>query len=110
MNHKEMDILTLRNLFGIYCRKNHAPEKGVLCSSCQSELKYAVHKTKICTEKDMGKTCSECRVHCFEPEHREKIREIMRFSGPRLMWSHPLLSMRYVFIKLHSHRINKNLT
>jgi Nitrous oxide-stimulated promoter len=108
--HKELDILTLQSLFPIYCGKYHSSEKGELCDSCSAELEYAIHKTKICPEKDQGKTCSDCKVHCFEAEHRERIKEIMRFAGPRLIWSHPLLSVRYIYLKLHSRRINKNQT
>jgi hypothetical protein len=30
--------------------------------------------------------CKHCQVHCFKPGHREKVREIMRFSGQYLIW------------------------
>lgn len=100
MNHKDLDILTLKALFPIYCRKYHNSKKTKLCDSCKAELEYAIHKTEICPDKDQGKTCSECKVHCFESEHRERIKEIMRFAGPRLIWSHPLLAIRYLSLKL----------
>lgn len=40
--------------------------------------------------------CSNCRVHCYKPEMREKIREVMRFSGPRMIWYHPMAAISHV--------------
>ena len=30
--------------------------------------------------------CSNCKVHCYKPEMRKKIRAVMRFSGPRMIF------------------------
>lgn len=40
--------------------------------------------------------CSNCRVHCYKPAMREKIRQVMRFSGPRMLFYHPMLAIRHV--------------
>jgi hypothetical protein len=40
--------------------------------------------------------CSNCKVHCYKPEMREKIREIMRFSGPRMIFYHPIMAIRHL--------------
>lgn len=40
--------------------------------------------------------CSNCRVHCYKPEMREKIRAVMRFSGPRMLFVHPVAAIRHV--------------
>jgi hypothetical protein len=40
--------------------------------------------------------CSNCKVHCYKPEMREKIREVMRFSGPRMIFHHPITAIRHV--------------
>ena len=40
--------------------------------------------------------CSNCKVHCYKPEMREKIREVMRFSGPRMILYHPIMAIRHV--------------
>ena len=29
--------------------------------------------------------CSNCTVHCYRPEMRERIRTVMRYAGPRKM-------------------------
>lgn len=40
--------------------------------------------------------CSNCKVHCYKPDMREKIREVMRFSGPRMLFYHPIMAIRHV--------------
>ncbi len=40
--------------------------------------------------------CHKCPVHCYSQDMREKIREVMRFSGPRMMFYHPLEALRYI--------------
>ena len=37
--------------------------------------------------------CANCKVHCYKPEMREKIRKVMRFSGPRMLLYHPALAV-----------------
>ena len=36
------------------------------------------------------------RQHCYKPEMREKIREVMRFSGPRMLLVHLAAAIRHV--------------
>lgn len=40
--------------------------------------------------------CSNCRVHCYRPDMRAEIREVMRFSGPRMMLHHPVMAVRHL--------------
>ena len=40
--------------------------------------------------------CSNCRVHCYRPDMREQIRQVMRFSGPRMLCCHPVMATRHV--------------
>ena len=40
--------------------------------------------------------CSNCRVHCYRPEMRTRIREVMRFSGPRMIFHNPVAAVRHV--------------
>ena len=32
-------------------------------------------------------------VHCYQPQMREQIRQVMRFSGPRMLLYHPVLAV-----------------
>ena len=40
--------------------------------------------------------CFNCKVHCYKADMRQKIREVMRFSGLRMIFHHPILAIRHV--------------
>uniref|UniRef100_UPI00402A9FBB nitrous oxide-stimulated promoter family protein n=1 Tax=Turicimonas muris TaxID=1796652 RepID=UPI00402A9FBB len=40
--------------------------------------------------------CGSCKIHCFGKGYKEKAKEIMAFSGPRLILKHPYLSFRHL--------------
>ena len=40
--------------------------------------------------------CSVCKTHCYKPEMREQIRQVMRWSGPRMLFHHPVLAIRHL--------------
>lgn len=49
-----------------------------------------------CPFMDTKTFCSNCSVHCYKPEMREKIRKVMRFSGPRIILYHPIMAVRHM--------------
>ena len=59
-------------------------------------LDYAITRSEKCPFMEHKTFCSNCRVHCYKPELREKIRVVMRFSGPRMIMVHPLLAIRHL--------------
>ncbi len=78
----------------LYCRKKHG--KGI-CTACRELLDYA-HKRLDCCKFGNAKTsCQKCPVHCYKPEMRERIRTVMRFSGPRMILYHPIAAIRHLF-------------
>ena len=89
---REKEILTL--MLSVYCRKKHGYKN--LCPEC-SELKaYAHSRTDKCPFMERKTFCSNCKVHCYKPDMREKIREVMRFSGPRMIFHSPVMAIRHV--------------
>ncbi len=40
--------------------------------------------------------CSNCTVHCYRPEMRERIRTVMRYAGPRMLFHHPVIAIRHM--------------
>jgi hypothetical protein len=87
---------TVRVMIAMYCRGHHQPP-GRLCSECQELFAYAERRLRGCRFGRDKPTCLRCPVHCYKPEMREKIRQVMRFSGPRLLWTHPLLALMHLF-------------
>ena len=57
---------------------------------------YAVSRSDHCPFMETKTFCSNCRVHCYSPEMREQIRQVMRFSGPRMLLYHPVMALRHV--------------
>ena len=86
----EKDIQTLRRFVEIYCRGRHKEaEKSVymgveLCSQCRETLEYASRRRELCP-LDPKPACKKCKIHCYDPQHRERIREVMRYSGLHLI-------------------------
>ena len=44
------------------------------------------------------------RVHCYQPEMREKIRQVMRFAGSRMLLYHPALALWHVACSVREKR------
>lgn len=40
--------------------------------------------------------CARCPIHCYKPVMRERIREMMRYAGPRMLRRHPILAIRHL--------------
>ena len=83
---------TIRAMIQIYCRDHH---HGALCQECQSLLDYAGLRLDRCQFGVEKPTCAKCPVHCYQKTRREEVRVVMRYAGPRMLWEHPLLSLRH---------------
>ena len=91
----EREKRTVALMIRLYCRKKHGNKKE-LCSECEALLEYAMLRSDKCPFMESKTFCSNCRVHCYKPDMREKIRTVMRFSGPRMIFSHPIMAIRHV--------------
>lgn len=103
---KEADALQIRlkrerekqmvsQMIALYCRKKHGGRKA-LCPECAELDAYAQLRSEKCPFMETKTFCSNCKVHCYKPEMRERIREVMRFSGPRMIFHHPVAAVRHV--------------
>ena len=86
---------TVSKMISIYCKKKHGTKQG-LCPECAALQEYAKMRSDKCPFMETKTFCSNCRVHCYKPEMREKIREVMRFSGPRMIFYHLVMAIRHV--------------
>mgnify|MGYP000320682944 FL=1 len=92
---RKQEIEMLDCMIRIYCRGNHGT-KEKLCEDCQALREYAVTRTQKCPFMETKTFCSNCRVHCYRPDMREKIRAVMRWAGPRMLLHHPVAAARHV--------------
>lgn len=79
----------------LYCRKKHRTREG-LCPSCTELREYARQRVTKCPKMEEKTFCNSCKTHCYKPEMRQKIREVMRFSGPRLLLYHPIPALKHL--------------
>ena len=82
-------------MIALYCKKQHHTKQG-LCPDCAALDAYARQRSDRCPFMETKTFCSNCKVHCYKPEMREKIRQVMRFSGPRMLFHHPIAAIRHV--------------
>lgn len=90
---QEKKIVAL--MIRLYCKKKHGTKKE-LCAECQSLCDYAMLRSDKCPFMETKTFCSNCKVHCYKADMREKIREVMRFAGPRMIFRHPVMAIRHV--------------
>jgi predicted amidophosphoribosyltransferase len=102
----EREAETIAVMIAIYCRDHHQTGKK-LCPECSDLLKYASNRLKHCPFQEGKTTCGKCPVHCYKPAMREKIRRVMRYVGPRMLLSHPLMALRHTLDGLRKTPIKK---
>src|SRR5512138_722152 len=92
------DLKVLAKFVQVYCRARHGKDdaKAVidlgallgkdvkLCGECAGLVAYAVERRRKCPLEPKP-SCKHCPVHCYSKEYRAKIREVMAFSGKRLI-------------------------
>jgi len=81
-------------MINIYCRASHGSH-GKLCPDCEELLAYANKRLEKCPFQEGKTTCGKCRIHCYRPSEREKIKEVMRYAGPRMMTRHPVSALHH---------------
>lgn len=96
------DVAILVRFIGIYCDGKHGEQirrpvhlkfcdlevllgrSPVLCDACAKLLAHAIVKRSRCPH-DPKPACKHCPQHCYQPAYRQYIREVMRYSGWRMV-------------------------
>ena len=78
----------------LYCKKKEG--NASLCPDCAELLQYAIGRLEHCRFGDRKTTCRKCPVHCYRPKMKEKMCEIMRWAGPRMIWHHPIAAIKHL--------------
>ncbi len=86
---------TISAMVRLYCQDHHW-EGAELCSGCAGLLDYALERLDSCPFREGKTTCTKCPVHCYRPDMRERVREVMRYAGPRMLRRHPILALRHL--------------
>lgn len=88
--------ITIEKMVNIYCAEKKHVRKGNLCEECTDTLNYALLKLERCKFGQEKPVCNKCTVHCYKEHYKEKTKEIMRYSGPRMLKYAPFLSILHL--------------
>lgn len=86
----------------IWCKDHHqrnTAEYG-LCLECYNLLAYAGQRLLKCPYGEDKPACTKCPIHCYKREKKEQVRAVMRYSGPRMLWRHPVQALLHMVDKL----------
>jgi hypothetical protein len=87
---------TIRVMIGMYCRDHHGKDAAGMCRGCRELHDFAMFRIDKCPFRSGKPTCVNCPIHCYQPAMRQRVREIMRYSGPRMLRRHPILAILHL--------------
>ena len=101
------EMKTISQMVALYCAENHGVDtrltpaycEELVCEECAMLDRYATERTRSCRQMETKTSCDECPYHCYKPEMRERIKQVMRFSGPRMITKHPIAAIRHLLGK-----------
>ena len=85
---------TVELMIRLYCQKKE--QNTALCPDCEELLRYAHARLDHCPFGEKKSSCKKCTVHCYKPARRERMRLVMRFSGPRMLIYSPWEAIRHL--------------
>lgn len=57
---------------------------------------YAHKRLDNCKFGDKKPACKRCTIHCYRSDMRQKIRDVMRWAGPRMIIYDPIAAIRHL--------------
>ena len=88
----QREASTIEAMIRIYCRHHHHGKKTP-CEECVKLLAYARKRLAKCPFQEKKTTCGKCPIHCYKPAMRERVRVVMRYAGPRMLFRHPFMAV-----------------
>ncbi len=92
---REREKAVVSEMIALFCHVQHGARNG-LCDECSQLDSYARMRSDRCPFMENKTFCSNCSLHCYRPDMRERIRKVMRFSGPRMITRRPIMAIRHV--------------
>lgn len=89
---REKEIVS--KMISLYCKKKH--HQQVLCEDCQDLNDYSIKRLALCQFGEKKTACAKCPIHCYRADYRQKIKDVMRFTGPWMLLYHPIESIRHI--------------
>ncbi len=94
---KEKELITI--MINIYNKKKFKQKQ--LTKEMQELLDYAYVRIENCPHRKKNVNgekpfCSCCTIQCYKADMKQKMVEVMKFSGPRLIFLHPIVSIDHL--------------
>lgn len=98
MTRIEKEQRTVEQMIRIYCR--HKDKSDELCPDCQALLEYARMRLTKCPFGEKKTSCRKCTVHCYRADMKERIKAVMRYSGPRMLLYNPKAAILHLLSEM----------
>jgi len=105
-NRRERESIIVQTMIAMYCSANHGGNE-TLCLSCKLVSGYSSKRLLSCMFGELKPVCKECPVHCYSPQMREQIRQIMQWAGPKMVFRKPIYAFIHLIDRLFEKRISK---
>ena len=86
---------TIKVMVAMFCKHQHG-EGILLCDDCSKLYNYAIKRIELCKFGSSKPTCAKCPIHCYNQHMRIKVKDVMRFAGPRMLLRHPYLAIQHI--------------
>lgn len=104
---RERERRVVGEMIAVFCHGQHGTRGSELCPECARLAEYASVRIGRCPFMATKSFCSQCRVHCYAPEERARIKDVMRYAGPRMLLRHPVMTVRHGIDTLAARRRQK---
>lgn len=94
MTKIEREKVVVEKMINLYCRKNLNTHE--LPEEYRELLQYAHRRLDSCKFGNNKPACKRCPIHCYKPTMRQKIRAVMRWAGPRMLFHDPIAAIRHL--------------
>ena len=95
--HWKQEVALIPTMIKMYCHGNHHTKGDEVCEECKELTEYALFRLSKCPFKKNKGFCSFCSIHCYKPDMQEKIKKVMRYSGPKMTFTHPIFAFNHVY-------------
>ncbi|MDE6393863.1 MAG: nitrous oxide-stimulated promoter family protein [Duncaniella sp.] len=97
MNRIAREQKVVSMMIASYCRIHHKTDGKTLCDDCQELRDYALDRLTHCPKGIHKTSCRKCDIHCYAHRYRARIRNIMRYMGPRMLLISPIATIRHLW-------------
>ncbi|MGN1385003.1 MAG: nitrous oxide-stimulated promoter family protein [Bacillus sp. (in: firmicutes)] len=94
MNRMKRERQTISLMISLYCKSEH--KQNELCEECQKLKDYAFFRLEKCPFQEKKPACQNCKIHCYKPDMRQQVKEVMRKSGPKVLVHNPYYAIMHL--------------